>query len=139
MERAKDPNKGLLSPAGGKLHTDIAESPFVCAVREANEECGIVSDISDWEMIGLITERDYPGIGNLMIFMFEYKKRLKELPAHSIEGNFRFVPADEILNSNIPDTDKLYIWKYVLNKRSSFYSVHIDCTVSPYACTIEQS
>ena len=138
MERVKDPNKGLLSPAGGKLHINEAESPFACAVREANEECGIISEIKDWELFGLITEKEYPGIGNLMIFMLEYKKRLKELPENSIEGDFVFVPADKILTSNIPETDKLFIWKFVLNRTSSFYCVHIDCTKNPYVCTVEQ-
>jgi hypothetical protein len=137
MERANHPNKGLLSPPGGKLRLDDAESPFICSVRESNEECGIVSEIKDWKLIGLITEKEYPNIGNIMIFMMEYQRRLEKLPAHSIEGNFLFVPAVDIMESNIPETDKKYIWNFVLNKERNFYSVYIDCSISPYVCVIE--
>jgi 8-oxo-dGTP diphosphatase len=35
MERAQEPNLGLWSPCGGKLHTDTGESPYACACREA--------------------------------------------------------------------------------------------------------
>ena len=38
LERAQEPNRGLWSPCGGKLHTDIGESPYACACREAHEE-----------------------------------------------------------------------------------------------------
>ena len=38
MERAQEPNLGLWSPCGGKLHTDSGESPYTCACREAAEE-----------------------------------------------------------------------------------------------------
>ena len=41
LERVKHPNKGLLSPAGGKLDVHLAESPVECAVREAQEEIGL--------------------------------------------------------------------------------------------------
>jgi len=35
LERAQEPNFGLWSPCGGKLRTDLGESPYVCACREA--------------------------------------------------------------------------------------------------------
>ncbi len=38
LERAQEPNRGLWSPCGGKLHTDEGESPYACACREAHEE-----------------------------------------------------------------------------------------------------
>src|SRR5262245_6754092 len=38
LERAQEPNLGLWSPCGGKLRTDIGESPYTCACREAQEE-----------------------------------------------------------------------------------------------------
>ena len=41
MERRRDPNKGLMSPPGGKLDMEKAESPTACALREAYEECRI--------------------------------------------------------------------------------------------------
>jgi 8-oxo-dGTP diphosphatase len=43
LERAQEPNLGYWSPCGGKLHTDIGESPYACACREAEEELGVNS------------------------------------------------------------------------------------------------
>jgi ADP-ribose pyrophosphatase YjhB (NUDIX family) len=45
LERAQEPNLGLWSPCGGKLHTAEGESPYACACREAEEELGIVVTI----------------------------------------------------------------------------------------------
>ncbi|HEY5535968.1 MAG TPA: NUDIX hydrolase [Ignavibacteria bacterium] len=139
MKRENEPNKGFFSPAGGKLRTDIAESPNECAVREAHEECGIESVPDDWKLMGIVTERDYPGIGNIMIFLFDYRKRLTEKPVDSIEGRFVFVSPEEIENSKIPETDKLYLWDFVLKAKRDFFSIKIDCTKNPYNCIIEQN
>jgi len=138
MERENEPNRGYLSPPGGKLHTNEAESPHKCAVREANEECGITSVTGDWSLIGTVTEKDYPGIGNLMIFLFRYRKKLNFLPSDSNEGRFLFVPPEKINTSKIPDTDKLYIWNFVLKEKKGIFCIDIDCTKIPFLCQIEQ-
>lgn len=139
MERENEPNRGFLSPPGGKLHLSEAESPHKCAVREANEECAIVSGIEDWNLIGIVTEKEYPGIGNLMIFLFNYKKRLNSLPPDSNEGRFIFIPPENINTAKIPDTDKLYTWNLVLKDTKEFFCIDIDCTVNPFTCKIEQN
>ncbi|MDD5360484.1 MAG: NUDIX domain-containing protein [Ignavibacteria bacterium] len=137
LERLNEPNKGLLSPPGGKLHIHDAESPYQCAVREANEECGIVSKETDWHLKGIITEKNYPKIGNIMLFLFEYKHEFDILPPSFNEGKFSYIEEKDILNSNIPESDKLYIWKFVLDNAGKFFSVYIDCGKSPYECTVE--
>jgi len=137
LERSNEPNKGLLSPPGGKLHLNDAESPFACAIREAKEECNIDSTPDDWNLLGIITEKNYPKIGNIMLFLFEYKNIVNEKPKDFNEGNYVFVPEDIILNSNIPESDKLYIWNFVLKNNKRFFSIHLDCDESPYKCTIE--
>lgn len=137
LKRAKDPNKGFLSPPGGKLLTDIAESPFQCAVREANEECGITSNVTDWKLKGIVTEKNYPNIGNIMIFLMEYKNTFNLKPQEFYEGSFSFIPEKDILKSNIPETDKLFIWKFVLNSDDNFFSISIDCNENPFRCIIE--
>ena len=71
MERLKDPNKGLMSPPGGKLIEEIAETPAECAAREGFEECKIISKPEDWKLMGIISEKNFPGIGNIMIFLME--------------------------------------------------------------------
>jgi 8-oxo-dGTP diphosphatase len=137
LERSNEPNKGLLSPPGGKLHLNNAESPYACAIREAKEECNIDSVPSDWKLLGIITEKNYPKIGNIMLFLFEYNTVIDEKPDDFNEGNYIFIPAEQILNSNIPESDKLFIWNFVLKNNKRFFSIHLDCDESPYKYTIE--
>ena len=138
LERVKEPNKGFLSPPGGKLDIENAESPVACAVRECKEECGIASNPSDWKLRGIVTEKSYPNIGDIMIFCFEYLKHIDTLPLDFREGNFRFVKAGDIKHANIPETDKLFIWNFVLKDKANLFSIHIDCNSEPFKCTVEQ-
>ncbi len=128
---------GFLSPPGGKLKTDVAESPFLCAVREAYEECGIVSKTNDWNLLGIVTEKNYPNIGNIMMFLLMYNKPVDKLPADFSEGSFVFVPQSEIMNASIPDSDKLYIWNFVLKGNGNLFSISIDCDTTPFRCVTE--
>jgi len=137
LERNNEPNKGLLSPPGGKIHIHEAESPYQCAVREAFEECNIKSTESDWKLIGIITEKNYPNIGDIMLFLFKYKNLIEEKPKDFSEGKYHFIPQEKISKSNIPDSDKLFIWKFVLENKEKFFSIYIDCNQSPYKCNIE--
>jgi len=133
LERVKHPNKGLFSPAGGKLDIHLAESPIECAVREAHEECGIVSKNEDWKLIGIMTEKEFPHIGNIMVFLFEFKKRINIVPPEFHEGKFHFVPEKEIMSSNIPETDKKYIWSSILQNKEcdEVFFLNMDCTNYP--------
>ena len=139
LKRNKNPNMGFLSPPGGKLKTDIAESPFQCAVREAYEECGIVSEPKDWKLLGIVTEKNYPNIGNIMMFLLEFNKPLNTVPKEFEEGIFEFVPKSDIMKSYIPESDKLYIWNFVLRNNDTFFSISIDCDKSPFRCSIEKN
>ena len=135
MERAKNPNMGLISPPGGKLKTDEVESPFGCAVREFEEECGIKTETQDWKLTGIVTEDNYPGIGHIMIFLLSYNNPVNELPPDSIEGKFIFIHPDNFSNFKIPETDKLFIWKFVLesiDRASGPFSLRIDCNSEPF-------
>lgn len=138
LERVKEPNKGFLSPPGGKLNIEEVESPVACAVREAFEECSIKSHPNDWKLLGIVTEKSYPNIGDIMIFCYEYLDRINKLPENSVEGNFKFISPDKIKYANIPDTDKLFIWNFVLENKSNLFSIHIDCETHPFKCIIEQ-
>jgi 8-oxo-dGTP diphosphatase len=137
MERANDPNKGLISPPGGKLHPDEVESPAECAVREFEEECGIKTNTTDWELIGIVTEDNYPGIGHIMLFLFKLKNPIDKLPPLSREGKFIFVYPAELNKLNIPETYKLFIWNYVLSSEKKFFSLKIDCNTTPFTCILE--
>jgi len=55
LERAREPNQGLWSPCGGKLKTEIGESPYACACREAHEELGLELEPTDLHLTGLVS------------------------------------------------------------------------------------
>ncbi|MBN1633501.1 MAG: NUDIX domain-containing protein [Ignavibacteria bacterium] len=138
IERNNEPNKGLLSPPGGKVKKNLAESPAGCAVREAKEECGLITLTSDWRLRGIVTEKNYPGIGNIMIFCYLYKKPTDKLPSSMREGKFRFIPLSKIYDYKLPETDKLYIWKFVLDEKIDLFSIRIDCSdLNNLTCVIE--
>ena len=55
LHRAQEPNRGLWSPPGGKLHTDLGESPHACACREAQEEMELALTPADLRLTGLVS------------------------------------------------------------------------------------
>src|SRR5438874_1790695 len=63
LRRAKEPNKGLCSPIGGKLDMTIGESPARCAQREIREEAGLDIPIDRLHLMGLISEAAFEGRG----------------------------------------------------------------------------
>ena len=130
MERRRDPNKGLMSPPGGKLDTEKAESPTACAVREAYEECRIRSCEKDWHLRGIITEKNFPEAGNIMIFLMEYIKLINDLPPECDEGAFSFIHPYNLPEHNIPLTDKFFIWDKILNEEKIFIE-SLDCSGYP--------
>lgn len=131
MKRLKEPNKGLMSPPGGKLDTDNAESPAACAVRESFEECGIRSGEQDWIIRGIVTEKDFPKAGNIMIFLMEYKKFLNQIPEPCSEGEFHFIGVKNLYEHKLPVTDRLFIWEKILDENKDFIMLTIDCADYP--------
>src|SRR5437868_13106467 len=93
LHRAKEPNRGLWSPCGGKLRTETGESPYACACREAQEELGLGIKPPDLHLVGLVSEHGYQGHAHWLMFLFEIKPRLKVLPPEHREGVFKFFPA----------------------------------------------
>src|SRR5579859_1105639 len=92
LERAQQPNLGLWSPCGGKLHTHEGESPYACGCREAHEELGLTVVPSDLHLAGLVSEHGYQGQSHWLMFLFEVKPRLSHLPPPHREGRFAFFP-----------------------------------------------
>jgi 8-oxo-dGTP diphosphatase len=80
LERAQEPNLGLWSPPGGKLHVEIGESPHACACREAREELARELQPHDLHLTGLVSEHGYAGQSHWLMFLFEVKPRLTALP-----------------------------------------------------------
>ncbi|HEX3719291.1 MAG TPA: NUDIX domain-containing protein [Verrucomicrobiae bacterium] len=125
--RAREPNRGLWSPCGGKLHMEAGESPHACACREAEEEIGMALSPSDLHLTGIVSEHGYEGIAHWLMFLFEVKPRLEKLPPSIQEGEFRFFTPAEIVSLNIPKTDAEQIWPLFWRHRGGFFSAHCRC------------
>lgn len=127
LERAQEPNRGLWSPPGGKLHTDIGESPYACACREAHEELGLSLAAADLHLTGLVSEHGYAGQAHWLMFLFEVKPRLKSLPAPHREGRFEFFPKSKLDDLLLPQTDREQIWPMFWKHRGGFFAAHCHC------------
>jgi 8-oxo-dGTP diphosphatase len=127
LERAREPNRGLWSPCGGKLHMDTGESPYACACREAREELGLSLQPADLHLAGLISEHGYEGHAHWLMFLFEVKPRLSQLPPPIAEGRFQFFPPGEIASLRVPQTDREQIWPLFWKHRGGFFAAHCHC------------
>jgi 8-oxo-dGTP diphosphatase len=127
LERAQEPNRGLWSPAGGKLHTQTGESPHACACREAAEELGLALAPADLHLTGLVSEHGYEGNAHWLMFLFEIRPRLATLPPPHREGRFAFFPKAKLEALPLPQTDRDRIWPLFWEHRGGFFAVHCHC------------
>jgi len=127
MQRVKEPNRGLWSPCGGKLDTEIGESPYACACREVWEELGVRIESSALHLAGIVSEHGYEGRAHWLMFLFELRTRLKALPPSHREGEFRFFRRDELDALALPQTDREQIWPLFWKHRGGFFSAHCHC------------
>lgn len=127
LERAQEPNRGLWSPSGGKLHTDIGESPYACGCREAEEEMGLKLSPQDLHLTGLVSEHGYQGHAHWLMFLFEVRPRLKTLPPPHREGRFAFFTRTGMEQLPLPQTDRETIWPLFWKHRGGFFAAHCHC------------
>jgi len=127
LERAQEPNVGLWSPCGGKLHTEQGESPYACACREAAEELQVTGSIPDLHLTGLVSEHGYQGQSHWLMFLFEIKPRLGHLPPAHREGRFQFFAREELESLQLPQTDRERIWPWFWQHRGGFFAAHCHC------------
>lgn len=128
IERNHEPNKGYFSPPGGKLHTDSGESPHACAIREAKEETKAQLTPEDLHLTGIISEQGYQNNTHWLMFLFEIKKRLTELPPEHEEGAFRWASLKELKGLPLPGTDREKIWPLFWEHRGGFFVANCQCT-----------
>ena len=127
LERAQEPNLGLWSPCGGKLHQEQGESPYACACREAHEELGLALAPSDLHLTGVVSEHGYQGQCHWLMFLFEVKRRLKSVPPAHREGRFQFFPQRSLGTLKLPQTDREQIWPRFWQHRGGFFASHCHC------------
>ena len=140
LERAQEPNLGLWSPPGGKLHTEEGESPHACACRDAREELGLELNASDLHLTGVVSEHGYAGQAHWLMFLFEIKPRLAKLPPAHREGRFAFVSRAGLPKLELPQTDREKVWPLFWQHRGGFFAAHCRCeNPARHVWTIEQS
>ena len=127
MERAQQPNLGCWSPCGGKLKTDIGESPYACACREAREEIGIELHPSELHLTGIVSERGYQGEAHWLMFLFEVKRRLNATPPPCSEGRFDFFEREALAELRLPQSDEEKLWPLFWEHRGGFFAAHCHC------------
>ena len=127
MERSQEPNLGLWSPCGGKLHTEEGESPYACACREAQEELGVSLAEKDLHLTGIVSEHGYQGQSHWLMFLFEVKRRLTAVPPAHREGKFGFFARTALPRLKMPQTDLERIWPRFWEHRGSFFAAHCHC------------
>ena len=127
LERAQEPNCGLWSPPGGKLHTDTGESPYACACREAREEIALEIQPRDLHLTGVMSEHGFQGNAHWLMFLFEVKPRLMKLPAAHREGRFEFFAREAVEKLPLPETDRESIWPWFWEHRGGFFAAHCHC------------
>ncbi len=139
LQRQKAPNKGLWSPIGGKLEMETGESPYQCAVRETFEEIGLKIETSQLHLFCMIAEKAYEASNHWLMFLFDCKVPIRNLPETIEEGPFSFFSRDEINTLPIPETDRSGLWDIYDKYRDSFVSARANCQPGhPLEIVVEQ-
>ncbi len=123
IRRARRPNMGLWCAVGGKLEMASGESPFECAIREAQEEVGAVLEEDNLALRCMLSERSYEGTGHWLMFLFEVRPRLASLPPPIDEGVFEFFEVDALKELDMPLLDRKILLECILNPDASEYCV----------------
>lgn len=140
LQRARPPNLGLWSPIGGKLEMASGESPCECAIREAREEIAMDLAESDLHLFGMISEKAYEGAGHWLMFLYDCRRPIEDLPADIDEGVFAFFTRDEIDRVDVPVTDREALWPLHDRFHNGFVAIRAECAPEkPLSVTIEES
>lgn len=127
LERAREPNRGLWSPPGGKLETATGESPHACAIREAREELGLALSLEEVRLTGIVSEHGYEGSAHWLMFLFEILPRLDRTPPPIAEGRFEFFDRAALDALHLPRTDREQLWPLFWRHRSGLFVAHCHC------------
>jgi 8-oxo-dGTP diphosphatase len=139
LKRNKKPNQSLWSSIGGKLEMATGESPFETAIREVKEEVNFDIAEKDLHLFCVVAEKGYEDTCHWLMFLFDCKKRMTNLPPPMEEGTFAFHDPSAITGLSIPETDRRYLWPIWFDKREGFTAIRIDCRKNPPEGVIEES
>ncbi len=150
LHRLRAPNKGLVSPIGGKLDMTTGESPAQCAQREIREEAGIAVPIERLHLGGLISEAGFEGTGHWLLFYYRVLGAVEVQAGPMDEGELVWHRPEELESLALPESDRRVIWPLVKRGEPTkagaggsgalpgFFAVHIDCTGEEMTWVVEQ-
>ena len=121
LHRRKPPNRDLYSPVGGKLETTIGESPTACAVREIQEETGLVVGAQELHLTGVVSEAGYEQGGHWLMFLFELTRPVSLEPTEFDEGRLEWHAPEAVADLPQPPTDREFIWPWFWAHRGGFF------------------
>lgn len=128
LHRAQHPNRGLYSPIGGKLHMHEGESPLACALREIHEEVELELKPEALHLTGIISETAYQNENHWLLFLYEVMHPVTITRMEFNEGTLEWQPWENVMQLDIPDTDRHVIYPLVQKYHRSFFHAHIDCS-----------
>jgi len=135
LHRRQSPNAGLLSPIGGKLETNVGESPVECALREIEEEVGLRLEESELRLFGYLAERDESRAKHWMVYLFRSQVPISDLPPTIEEGEFGFYAPAHFPDLPLPKTDAQILWPVYLQNPNGFTGIRVvrkaDGSVEP--------
>lgn len=137
LHRAQEPNKGLYSPIGGKLHMDEGESPMTCAIREIKEEVDLDVSPADLHLTGIVSETAYQDTTHWLMFMYEVTRPVEVTRMQFREGTLEWHSFDEVENLPLPETDRRVIYPLLRKYHDKFFHVHIDCRDGEFTWRLE--
>ena len=102
IHRAKAPNQGLYSPIGGKLDTEVGESPARCAQREIEEEAGVSIPMSRLTLSGIISEAGFDDQMHWLMFWYRVEGAVEVEPHEMREGRLEWHPLESVPSLALP-------------------------------------
>ena len=103
-KRKKDYHEGKWNGLGGKF--ELGESPEECAIRELEEESGLIAKNLIFK--GHLTFPMFDGVDDWYVFVFIVDKFEGEL-IDSEEGELRWIPNKELKDLNLWEGDQIFI------------------------------
>lgn len=103
-KKKNDVHEGKWNGLGGKFET--GETPEECAIREIEEESGLL--MKNPRLHGFITFPMFDGKKDWYVFLFTASKFEGEL-IDSHEGKLEWIPNEELLKLNLWEGDRIFI------------------------------
>lgn len=138
LHRVKPPNRDLFSPIGGKLDVDSGESPTACAIREIEEETGLVVPAQDVHLTGIVSESGFDHAMHWLMFLFEVRSAVRVERTSFEEGRLEWHEPARVPQLAIPQTDREVIWPLFWRYRGGFFAAHIRCEGQHLQWRVEQ-